>query len=91
MKQDALPYPLKGPIFILYSPAQEEKVGHFMLPSPGDWPVLHPPEHLEGPHQQVLISGWEVQHGSQGCLCWFLSVLPAALSSEPLKLPVCPG
>lgn len=40
------------------------------------------------PHQQVLISRLGGQHGSQGCLRWSLSVLPAPLSSEPLVLSV---
>ena len=72
MGQDALPYPLKGPIFILYSPAWEEKVGHFTLPSPGDWPVVHPPEHLEGPHQQVLSEDlmWMVCGGVLRSFSW---------------------
>lgn len=66
MGQVTLPYPLKGPIFILYSPAQE-KVGHFRLTSPGDWPFLHPPEHLDGPHWQELSEDlmWMIWWGAQ--------------------------
>lgn len=85
MRQDALPYSLKGPIFILHSPAQQEKVGRFMLPSPEDWPVLHPPEHLEGPHQQVLSEDlmWMVCGGVLRSLSWFAAAYGAESHSFP--------